>query len=173
MGSPERPDHFEGLLGTPSTAAGDSLPALQKDSDLSRPQVVAAADRTDQAHQPGGDILQTLGTEAHFLRHEPLQMRAQFHLPANASSEQLFEKIASAAFQEYEHSRPELKADELKVLGLTADNISPQSIFAAQMAQRAKEFGVTDPNNYAEIELKMNKKFYADYKAGKVAIDYD
>ena len=36
-----------------------------------------------------------------------------------------------------------------------------------------QELGVSDPNNFAELELKMNKKFYADAKDGKVPIDFD
>jgi len=148
-------------------AAGSGDPPHQEglyaDADLSKPH----PKRATRADHPQMD----LGSEAHFLKTEPGKTRAELHLPANASSEDVFKKMAKDGFAAFEKSDPTTQKQVLKELGLP--QLTEESLLQAQLKMRRAETGLSPSASYEQLETAWYKSTYQKNLHGKLPIDYD
>ncbi len=149
------------------SSAGNSDPphleGLYADADLSKPQPKRAA----RASHPQMD----LGTEDHFLKTEPGKTRAELHLPGNASSEDVFRKMAKDGFAAFEKSGPAAQHQVLKELGLK--ELTEESLLQAQLKMRRDESGLPSTASYEQLEKAWYKSTYQKNLHGKLPVDYE
>lgn len=146
-----------------STASGKSAANVENiyaDADLSKPHPKRA-----------GHAQMDLGSEAEFLRTEPAKMRKDSHLPADASSEDLFRKMAKDGFAAFEKSGPGMQHQVLKELGLK--QLTEESLLQAQLKLRREETGLPASASYEQLEKAWYKSTYQKNLHGKLPIDYD
>jgi hypothetical protein len=155
-----KPESTESIVANSEPPHVESMYA---DADLSKPHPKRGA----RAGHPQMD----LGTEDHFLKSEPGKTRAELHLPGNASSEDVFRKMAKDGFAAFEKSGPAAQHQVLKELGLK--ELTEETLLQAQLKMRRDETGLPSTASYEQLEKAWYKSTYQKNLHGKLPVDYD
>jgi hypothetical protein len=163
------------LDDTASGATPEVTDSLHADSDLSVPQNFA---QVADGKRVQIDVEATFGTEDQFLRTAPVELRQQLRLPTDATSEQVFRKMAKDMFRMFPEASPELQREALAGLGLQRSDFigrlaSESKVFDALVAREKRDLKLPAETSYLDLETAMHKNFYKQVKDGTVPIDYD
>lgn len=170
-------DLHELTLGEDSdgTACGAENDNWRADADLSVPENFV---RIADGPKLQIDVEATYGSEEQFLRVAPAELRAQLHLPTDATSEQVFRKMAKDMFRMFPEASPQLQREALSGLGLQRSDLigrmaSESKVFEALVNRDKRELGLPAGATFLELETAMHRQFYWQMKDGTVPIDYD
>jgi hypothetical protein len=120
------------------------------------------------------DLSKRHGGEADYLRTAPREMRQEMGLPANATSEQLYHKMAQDFVSMFPKCSPELQREALSNLNIKRDQVGNESIlYNAFIARDRRDTGTPDSASLSELERNVHKRTYQQIKNGTLPIDYD
>lgn len=129
----------------------------------------------------GGDVTLKLPDAKHlpkeevFIKDQERQNRQIYHLPADATSEQLFKAMAKSGFDNLSNPiySPMMVNDALKELGIKKEGLTEQKFFDAFLAYHKRVSGVAADAGFEQLEAAMHKKLYSDIKHRKLPVDPD
>jgi hypothetical protein len=119
------------------------------------------------------DLGQQIGTEAEYLRKAPGDLRRELGLRADASSEQVYRKMAQDMVRLWPQASPELKTEALATLGLQRGQVNEANVYNAFIARDRRETGTPATASLSELETAVHKRTYHQIKTGTLPIDVD
>jgi hypothetical protein len=171
-------------IGTGSDGAATQ--SLQADSNLADPKNqktdFQVAQVREQVHIFDGEkyIKEKYGSDDNFLKAQPGELRKQLNMPATATSQQVYERMASQAQRLMITASPDYKAEMLKSLDLKQTDLNGKNPAAVHKtfldAFRNREIRDSKlPANatYPELEAAMHRGSLAQIKSGRLPIDVD
>jgi hypothetical protein len=113
-------------------------------------------------------------SEKQYLAQAPLDTRQELNLDKTASSQDVFDKMGKDGYANFKKLHDHNEQNRyLKELGLTRENISPESMTKSIIEHRRAEEKLPPGASLQDIETNMYKKFYRDVKNGTAPIDKD
>lgn len=127
---------------------------VYNDADLSKPGNFQVADKGTA--KPA----EKLSAEEQFVRKAPKEMREEIGIPANSTSEQLFQAMSKRFMEAIKEASPMLVREAERETGLKRREMNEQSVFDAIVA-REKRDGKLPPNaTYEQTERAMHRKHF-------------
>lgn len=145
-----------------SQGRGDSQPDIRGKDDSEHPAGALYAD-ADLSRQ----------SESDFLRSAPLDLRKQLGLKADASSEQVYHKMAEQMVRLFPQASPEMQREALQSVGLKRNELNVDNAYRALIARDRRETSTADGASLADLEKAVHRKTYRQMKDGTLPIDYD
>jgi hypothetical protein len=112
-------------------------------------------------------------TEAEFLKSQPHELRRELGLKADATSDQVYHKMAQDMIALFPKASPDLKREALQSLGITQAQLNESTVYNAMIRRDRRETGTGDGASLSDLERAVNRKTYKQMKDGTLPIDYD
>ena len=118
------------------------------------------------------DVEKEYGSESDYLKSAAKNLRQSFQLSDNASSEQLYQKMAKSMFSAYQKGSPQEQREAREHFGLTG-KVTEQTYHDGLMRKERQELKLGSGASFQQIEEARYKKEYQMMKDGTMPIDYD
>lgn len=113
------------------------------------------------------------GSEQKFLEAQPGELRQQLGLPANATSQDVFEKMAKDTKQILGTASPEMSREILDSLQLHNSKAPESDILDALVRREMRDSRLTGSPSYQQLENAMHQRSLDEVRSGRMPIDYD
>lgn len=120
------------------------------------------------------DLAMQYPNEASFVRTASREIRQQMGLPANASADQVYHKMAEDFVKTFPQASPQLQREALANMQLHREQVgNERTVYQAIIARDRRETGTPDALPLSDLERNVHKRAYQQMKSGKLPIDCD
>jgi hypothetical protein len=112
-------------------------------------------------------------SEAEYLKSAPKDLRRELGLREDATSDQVYHKMAHDMVGMWPKASPDLKREALQTLGLQRGGVTEANVYDAFIRRDRRETGTPDSASLSELETAVHKRTYKQIKNGTLPIDYD
>ena len=138
-------------------------------SDLSNPGNMRVAESGPGQFLSPDQVRKLVGTEDQYVKAAPAQLRQELGLPASASSEAVYQKMAQEFVKAFAAASPELQKEGLERLGIDRSQAkNADTVFDAMVRADKKLVGLPDSADFQQLETA---KHHYDYH--HMMIDFD
>ena len=132
--------------------------------------------------EPGSEVFEfdgekfiqdNYGSEQAYLDAQPNEIRQELGLSNDASSKDVYERMAEMTAQTMKTASTEMKVLILTDLGIKEADANQENILEAMVKRDSQRFGLSGQASFQELEKAIHRQSLADVKSGKLPIDYD